>query len=169
VTRRPRAAGPAARRAPDAPLARLGGGLAEAAARGVPIVCLAEPPWSNGAQRLALVLDAGRRDARLLERTFVPVLVDPIERPDVAARLRWAATALTGTFGPPLLVVLTPLGAPFLAYCSLWPEGGRRTRRWALLRSVAALGRSARRHGGGGARPRGAARRAAARACAGRR
>jgi uncharacterized protein len=120
-------------------------GLAEAEARGVPIVCLAEAPWSNGAQRLALVLEGDAETRALLEADVVPVLVDPIARPDVAAHLRWAATALTGTFGPPLLVVLTPLGAPFLAYCSLWPEGRPPyPSLGSLLRSVVGLGRDRR-------------------------
>ena len=116
-------------------------GLDEAGERGVPVVCLAEAPWSNGAQRLALVLDQDDATRRLVEDAFVPVLVDPIHRPDIAGRLRWAATALTGTAGPPLLVVLTPGGAPFLAYCSLWPEGrAPYPSLRSLLRSIATLG-----------------------------
>jgi hypothetical protein len=115
-------------------------GLDEAALHGRPILCLAEPHWSSAAQRLALVL--GREDdtRALAERAFVPVLVDPIERPDVAARLRWASTALTGGAGPPLLALLTHRGAPFLTYGSLWPEGRPPYPSLrALLTSVAAL------------------------------
>lgn len=123
------------------------GGLSEAADRGVPIVCLAEAAWSTGAQRLALVLEHDDETRGLLETAFVPVLVDPVARPDVAAHLRWAATVLTGTAGPPLIAILTPGGSPFLAYCSLWPEGrssaGGRTpypSLRSLLRSLASLG-----------------------------
>jgi uncharacterized protein YyaL (SSP411 family) len=120
-------------------------GLEEAATRRVPIVCLAEPAWSNGAQRLALVLGEDGETRSLVEESFVPVLVDPLARPDIAARLRWAAAALTGTIGPPLLVLLTPRGAPFLAYCSLWPEGkGSYPSLRSLLRSVSELDRGQR-------------------------
>ena len=101
----------------------VGPGLAEARERGVPVLCLAESAWSTGAQRLALVLGREPDTRDLAERAFVPVLVDPLERPDVAARLRWAAATLTGTAGPPLLALLTSSGRPFLAYCNLWPEG----------------------------------------------
>lgn len=98
-------------------------GVAEARERGAPILCLAESTWTTGAQRLALVLGREPETRDLAEGAFVPVLIDPLERPDVAARLRWAATVLTGTAGPPLLALLAPSGRPFLAYCSLWPEG----------------------------------------------
>jgi uncharacterized protein len=120
----------------------LHAGLDEAALRRVPIVCLAEPAWSNGAQRLALVLGQDDETRALIDDGFVPVWVDPIARPDVAARLRWAAAALTGTAGPPLLVLLTHRGAPFLPYCSLWPEGrDPYPSLRAILQSVAALDR----------------------------
>jgi uncharacterized protein len=116
-------------------------GLAEAAERRVPAVCLAEPAWSNGAQRLALVLDGDDETRGLLEADFVPIHVDPIAHPDVAARLRWNAMALTGTIGPPLIAILTPRGTPFLAYCSLWPEGRPPYPSLrSLLRSLASLG-----------------------------
>jgi len=115
-------------------------GLDEAAAHGRPILCLAEPPWSSAAQRLALVLGREDETRALAESAFVPVRVDPFERPDVAARLRWAATALTGGAGPPLLALLTHGGAPFLAYGSLWPEGRPPYPSLrSLLTSVAAL------------------------------
>jgi uncharacterized protein YyaL (SSP411 family) len=147
-------------------------GLDEAALHGRPILCLAEPHWSSAAQRLALVL--GREDdtRALAERAFVPVRLEPFERPDVVARLRWAATALTGGAGPPLLALLTHRGAPFLTYGSLWPEGRPPYPSLrALLTSVAALYRErpdavaaearaleARSRRGRGGRPRGEAR-----------
>jgi uncharacterized protein len=120
-------------------------GLDEAAARTVPILCLAESAWSNGAQRLALALAQDDETRSLIEESFVPVWVDPISRPDVTARLRWAAATLTGTVGPPLLVLLTPRGAPFLAYCSIWPEGREPYPSLrSLLRSVSDLDRDRR-------------------------
>jgi uncharacterized protein YyaL (SSP411 family) len=123
----------------------LHAGLDEAAHRGVPLLCLAEPHWTTGAQRLALYLGDDEATRDLVASSFVPILVDPIERPDVAARLRWAATSLTGTAGPPLLALLTPKGSPFLAYCSLWPEGkGAYPSLRSLLQSVAELDRSRR-------------------------
>ncbi len=115
-------------------------GRAEARARGVPVFCLAEPAWSTGSQRLALVLGQDEDTHAHLADAFVPIRVDPIARPDVAARLRWAAAATTGTVGPPLIVLLTPSGAPFLAYCNVWPEGrGPYPSLGSLLRSVADL------------------------------
>ncbi len=118
----------------------LSAGLAEATTRGVPIVCLAEHSWSNGAQRLALVLGQEDDTRELLESSFVPILLDPEERPDLAARLRWASSVLTGTSGPPLLALLTPHGEPFLTYCSLHPEGqGPYPSLRSLLRSIAQL------------------------------
>lgn len=117
-------------------------GRAEARARGVPGFCLAEPAWSNGAQRLALVLAREDGTRALLADAFVPIRVDPTARPDVAARLRWTAAATTGTAGPPLIVLLAPDGAPFLGYCTLWPEGRQPyPSLHALLRSVADLAR----------------------------
>ena len=123
----------------------LEAGLDEAALRRVPIVCLAEAAWSNGAQRLALALGQDDETRALIDASFVPVWVDPIARPDVAARLRWAAAALSGTAGPPLLVLLTPRGAPFLPYCSLWPEGREPYPSLrAILQSVTVLDRERR-------------------------
>jgi uncharacterized protein len=124
----------------------LDAGVVEAQMRGALVVCLAEPTWSNGAQRLALVLRQEDDTRELCASSFVPVLLDPEERPDLAARLRWASAALTGTIGPPLLVLLTPRGAPFLSYCTLHPELRRAEREpdlhpslQSLLRSVAPL------------------------------
>ena len=117
-------------------------GRAEARARGVPAFCLAEPAWSTGSQRLALVLGQEDDTRASLADAFVPIRVDPLARPDVAARLRWAAAATSGTVGPPLIVLLTPEGAPFLAYCNVWPEGrGRYPSLGSLLRSVSDLAR----------------------------
>jgi uncharacterized protein len=117
-------------------------GRAEARARGVPSFCLAEPTWSTGAQRLAWVLAQEDETRTLLADAFVPIRVDPAARPDVAARLRFVAAATTGTAGPPLIVMLTPEGAPFLGYCNLWPEGkDPYPSLRSLLRSVADLAR----------------------------
>ncbi|HYH11200.1 MAG TPA: DUF255 domain-containing protein, partial [Thermomicrobiales bacterium] len=98
-------------------------GNGEARRRGVPMFVLAEPWWANSSQRVALRL---QQDDELRERVasqVVPVLVDPDERPDLVATWRWAAVALTGTAGPPLMVFLTHEGLPFLAYCTMNIEG----------------------------------------------
>ncbi|CAN5645063.1 thioredoxin domain-containing protein [soil metagenome] len=98
-------------------------GLEEARGRQLPMLCLAEAPWVNSAQRLALVLGRDEALRRCIRASFMPVLLDPWERPDLAARLRLASVALTGTAGPPLLALLTHEGLPFLSYPCMWPEG----------------------------------------------
>jgi uncharacterized protein YyaL (SSP411 family) len=98
-------------------------GLEEAQRLGRPILAVAEHRWANSAQRIALRLQQDEQLRELLTATVIPVLVDPDERPDLAARWRWAATALTGTAGPPLMVLLTHEGMPFLAYCTMAIEG----------------------------------------------
>lgn len=102
---------------------RLGDGIAEAQARRIPIFVLAEPRWSNSAQRLAHVLEGDEQLRNRLEHDVVPVMVDPNERPDVCVTWRWAAVALTGSSGPPLLLLLTHEGMPFLSYGSMQFEG----------------------------------------------
>lgn len=98
-------------------------GRDEARRRAMPMLVFAEPSWTNSAQRVALRLrqDDDLRD--LVTSQVVPVLVDPAERPDLAAAWRWAAVALTGTAGPPLMAFLTHDGLPFLAYCTMAVEG----------------------------------------------
>lgn len=98
-------------------------GSAEARRRGIPMLALAEPAWANSAQRLALRLQQDHALRELVTSRVVPVLVDPDVRPDLAAAWRWAAVALTGTAGPPLLVFLTHDGLLFLAYCTMAVEG----------------------------------------------
>lgn len=98
-------------------------GLEEAGRRRVPILALAEAPWTNSAQRLGLVFEQDASLRALLEETFVPILVDPVQRPDLVSRWQWASIAIAGTSGPPLVLWLTHEGAPFLSYCSMWPEG----------------------------------------------
>ncbi len=98
-------------------------GLAEAGRRCVPMLALAEPPWTNSAQRLGLVLEQDGALRGLLEETVVPVLLDPFARPDLASQWRTASLALEGAVGPPLLMVLSHEGLPFLSYDTMWPEG----------------------------------------------
>ncbi len=98
-------------------------GSEEARRRGVPMFAIAEPWWANSAQRLAFRLQQDDALRQLVTDRVVPVLVNPDERPDLVATWRWAAAALTGTAGPPLLVFLTHEGLPFLAYCTMTVEG----------------------------------------------
>ncbi|HEV2128811.1 MAG TPA: DUF255 domain-containing protein [Thermomicrobiales bacterium] len=98
-------------------------GRMEARQRGVPILAFAEPRWSNSAQRLAYVLERDDELQDVLQARVVPVLVDWTERPDLAARWRWAAVVLTGTSGPPLTILLTPDGEPMLVYPGMQYEG----------------------------------------------
>lgn len=98
-------------------------GREEARRRGIPMLALAEPSWANSAQRLALRLHQDAALRELATSAVVPVLVNPDDRPDLTAAWRWAAVALTGTAGPPLLVFLTHEGLPFLAYCTMNIEG----------------------------------------------
>lgn len=98
-------------------------GCRDAAERRLPMLVLAESHWANSAQRIALRLqqDVGLRT--LLEERIVPVLVDPDTRPDLVAEWRHASVALTGTAGPPLIVLLTHEALPFLSYCTMQVEG----------------------------------------------
>lgn len=98
-------------------------GCEEAQRRSLPILALAEASWANSSQRLAFHLQHNDTLRELVETRVVPVLVSPEERPDLVAAWRWAAMALTGTSGPPLLMFLTQEGLPFLAYCTMAIEG----------------------------------------------
>lgn len=98
-------------------------GCQEAARRRRPMLVVAEPHWANSAQRVALLLQGDAALANSIQERVVPVLVDPAERPDLAARWQRAAIALTGTAGPPLIIVLTHEAHPFLAYCTMNLEG----------------------------------------------
>ena len=53
--------------------------------------------------------------AALMNKTFVSVVVDREERPDLDQRFMAASILLTGTAGWPLNVVMTPEGKPFFA------------------------------------------------------
>lgn len=137
-------------------------GSEEARRRGRPMLALAEPSWANSSQRLALRLQRDDALRQLVTDQVVPVLVDPDERPDLVAAWRWAAVALTGTAGPPLLVFLTHEGLPFLAYCTMTVEGDHTYPSLAsLLESIAenyaanavSIGAEARELSSGGAAP----------------
>lgn len=98
-------------------------GSEEAALQQRPMMVIAEPHWSNSAQRIALRLRQDASLANLLDTRIVPVLIDPDERPDLVARWQWAAMSFTGTAGPPLIIFLTHEAQPFLAYCTMSVEG----------------------------------------------
>lgn len=98
-------------------------GIREAAERRMPVLCLAEHPWSNSAQRLALFL---RHDSELADRAanaFVPLLVNPADRPDIVDLILNAAHRLEPDVSPPLLAVLTEEGLPLVTFCHLALEG----------------------------------------------
>lgn len=98
-------------------------GLAEAATRRLPLLCLAEDPWSNGAQRLALFLQQDHALREQAADAFVPVLVDAAEHPVVVDQALHVAHLLLERVGPPLLAVCTEEGLPYLAYGSMLFEG----------------------------------------------
>lgn len=100
-----------------------GDGCKEASERRMPMLVLAEPFWTNSAQRVALQLQRDPALASVMTEQVIPVLVDPNDRPDLAARWRRAAVALAGTWGPPLFVFLTHDARPFLTYCTMNVEG----------------------------------------------
>jgi uncharacterized protein len=97
--------------------------LAEAERRSVPILALAEHSWSNSAHQLVGSLGENEPLRTLIEERLVPTLVDPFGHPDLVASWQWASIALTGTWGPPLLVFLTHEGIPFLSYPTMKLEG----------------------------------------------
>ena len=114
-------------------------GVREAEARQAPILCLAEPYWTNSAQRLAHVMRTNAFAGEAL-LPYVPIRIDPIDRPDLVATQRFAAVRQTGGDGPPLLSLLTHEGLPFLNYCTMFPEGDdTHPSLPSLLRSVAEL------------------------------
>lgn len=98
-------------------------GLAESRELGKPVLCLAESPWSNSAQRLALFLAEDEQLSDAAASDFVPVLLDPADRPEVADRILVAASRLESIISPPLLAVLTEEGLPLVTYCNLAFEG----------------------------------------------
>lgn len=98
-------------------------GRAEARQRRVPVLALAEAPWATSAQRLGLILSQDEVLRDDIERHVVPVIIDPCARPDLVSRWRTASVALTGSCGPPLVMLLTHEGQPLLSYCTMWPEG----------------------------------------------
>jgi uncharacterized protein YyaL (SSP411 family) len=84
-------------------------GLREAASRGAPILCCAEPAWTTAAQRLARELATTPSLADAVERYAVPIWVDGIACPDLAARLTLSSVA-AGQGDLPLLIFLTEQG-----------------------------------------------------------
>lgn len=76
--------------------------------------------------------------AELLNRSFVAVKVDREERPDVDAVYMEVCTALTGSGGWPLTILMTPEQKPFFAGTYLPRESyGQRLGLLPLLRAVA--------------------------------
>lgn len=98
-------------------------GQDEARSRQVPLLVVAEAPWTNGAQRLAYVLGRDERLRAACQNRMVPVLADPHDPGLPIDRWHWSAIQVAGTLGPPLILVLTEAGLPFLAYPSMQVEG----------------------------------------------
>jgi uncharacterized protein YyaL (SSP411 family) len=89
----------------------------------MPLLCWAEPDWTTATRQFE------RRVARIpglataISRHAVPVKLDPLARPDIAARLRVAAVLLGAPPGAvPLLLFLTEDGAPMLAHPTMDPN-----------------------------------------------
>jgi uncharacterized protein YyaL (SSP411 family) len=100
-------------------------GLAEARSRQLPMLVVAEPGWTNGAQRLAAQIAGDERLKDALSTLVVPVLVDPTE--DLAPLDRWRLFSLaqTGSIGPPLILLASDEGLPLLTYPSMVVEGDK--------------------------------------------
>ena len=98
-------------------------GLEEAREQQAPIFCVAESPWGNAAQRLALFLERDAELADIISDGFVPVLVDPTAMPDLADRILTVAMQVESTVSPPLLAVCTEEGLPLVTSCDITFEG----------------------------------------------
>ena len=79
-----------------------------------------------------------RQVAEILNRSFIPVKVDREERPDVDAVYMQVCTAMTGSGGWPLTIIMTPEQKPFFAATYL-PKynAGRQAGLLPLLHAVA--------------------------------
>ena len=79
-----------------------------------------------------------RQVAEILNRNFIPVKVDREERPDVDAVYMQVCTAITGSGGWPLTIIMTPEQKPFFAATYL-PKNNtfRQTGLLPLLHAVA--------------------------------
>ncbi len=116
-------------------------GLREASTRGVPVLCCAEPSWTTAAQRLARNLAATPALADAIESHTVPVWVDAIACPNLAARLSRSSVA-AGHEDLPLLTFLTE-GGEFLlgpGAMTLDPHGSSPAARPTLLAVLHSLG-----------------------------
>jgi len=96
--------------------------LEEAAALNRPILALSGFSACAGCDDLARGALSDRRFARAVNRSFVPVLVDREERPDVDAYLMLAVQVMTGGAGWPTVVFLQADARPFEAHS--WGAAG---------------------------------------------
>ena len=79
-----------------------------------------------------------RQVAEILNRSFIPVKVDREERPDVDAVYMQVCTAMTGSGGWPLTIIMTPEQKPFFAATYLPKYNtGRQAGLLPLLHAVA--------------------------------
>ncbi|MFN2426622.1 MAG: DUF255 domain-containing protein, partial [Candidatus Binatia bacterium] len=90
--------------------------VAEAAALGRPIFALSGFFACAECEELSAGPFSRRRFARRVNESFVPVLVDREERPDVDAYLMQAVQVATGGAGWPAVVFLQPDLRPFEAH-----------------------------------------------------
>jgi uncharacterized protein YyaL (SSP411 family) len=136
------AAPPSTKRQPDIttalPWRTWDDALREAAQRRLPVMACADAEWSTSAQRLAYVIGNDARLAGVVRDRVVPALIDPVRQPDLSAILQRAAKAIIGSGGPPLIVLATHEGHPFLAYASLQYEGAADTPSLASVIEAAA-------------------------------
>lgn len=98
-------------------------GLDRAREQGRPVLCLAEHPHSNSAQRLALFLEQDPHLPELISDRFVPVLTDRHVEPELTERILSAASRLESTVSAPVLAVLSEEGLPLVTYCNITFEG----------------------------------------------
>ena len=98
-------------------------GRAEAQRSSRPLLVFAESAWTTAAQRFAWFVNEAAELRSWCQEAWVCVHVDPWQRPDVCARLRYEALRLTGDTGPPLLVLLDDQARPIVTYGTLEYEG----------------------------------------------
>jgi uncharacterized protein YyaL (SSP411 family) len=124
------------------------GAIARAAKEGRPIFLCIGSVISNRGYRMHREAFLNGEIAEAMNAYFVPVLLDPIEHPELAEAFELAARAMGAEGGPPINFILTPALEPFAAAGFLKPDELNRllviqANRWAKERAaVVAEGRA---------------------------